>query len=59
MKLLIEVTLKKESGKTCDPYEVFAILEEEIDSMSLYPQAEDADEESNYEVTAVILKESK
>lgn len=59
MKLLIEVTLKKNEGKTCDADDVFQCIEEALDGESYYPFAPDAEEESEYEVTLVSLKEGK
>jgi len=53
MKLIIEVTLKKTEGKTCDAGEVFDVLSELIDGESVYPQGYDHDEESTYEITDV------
>ncbi len=51
MKLLIEVTLKKIDGKTCDPEEVAEVVMEALDGETLYPQNADADDESTYEIT--------
>lgn len=51
MKLLIEVTLSKTDGKTCDDDVVADAVMEMIDAETIYPQHPDFDEESTYEIT--------
>ena len=51
MKLTVEITLDKLTGRACGADEVFDTLTDDLSQFSVYVQPEGAEDETQYEIS--------